>query len=103
MEVASCQDHVLICPESDIQESEIYACKEALISAKRQVHFGACTQLTEAGNQGRRLSMIVRHPTDAYQLALIGCDLLTLAESGRWIERLIPIDDGSAFIIVAGI
>ena len=28
--------------------------------------------------------------------------MLTLAESDRWIEKLVPVQDGSTFIIVAG-
>ena len=94
---------VLVIPESDVQESEIYACKEDFRGHGYQLHFGSRTSLSEAGSQGRRIAMTVKYPTEAYELALLGSDLLALAKSGRWTERLTPVQDGSAFIVVAGL
>ena len=94
--------HVLVVTETDVPESEVYATRGDFRDAQCQIHFGAKTSLTEAGSVGRRVGIITRLPIQALELAFITSDLVVLADSGRWVERVIPFGTGDKFIIIAG-
>ena len=94
--------HVLVATETDVPEPEVYATRDDFMGKQCQIHFGAKTTLTEAGTFGRRVAIITRDPIVALDLAILTHDLLVLADSGRWVERTIPIGNGDKFIIIAG-
>ena len=48
-----------------------------------------------------RAAIAVKARTEAYALDIDDPETLALAESGRWTERLIPVRDGTSFIVVA--
>ena len=45
--------------------------------------------------------MALPRGVNSYALNYSDPETIVLADSGRWMERLIPIGDGSKFIIVA--
>ena len=90
--------------EADIVESDVMDFREQAASAGYECKWGQPVQIatTSGGRNGRRVAMLVKHPTK--------CHILEddddpnnkyLRASGRWMECMVPVNDGGKHIIIA--
>ena len=97
-------------------EASIYAWQESDVNlelradAKAQLkelgyglQHGWFTATGTEGTRKSRVAIATEGKMHAYALTYSDQHIVELAESGRWIERLIPVEDGHTFIIIASL
>jgi len=95
---------VICIQEADIAESDAIDFHEQAAAAGYKCKWGRPTQLskTSGGRDGRRVAMLVKHPTKVHILDDNEDDNTQyLRATGRWMECMIPVSDGRKQIIVA--
>ena len=104
---------VHVWPEANVMARGRDIARKVLAEAARGVHFSIPMDARCAtGNNNAnleynadrqcRLAITVAKPTDAVTLAIEEGCTRALLDSGRWVEVLVPIDDGKKHIVVAG-
>jgi hypothetical protein len=94
------------------QESDVGAAnRSACWKNARDLGYSLTTSLASAEDNGEgtderrqgKVAIATRSGISTFALTCQDSDTLTLAESGRWHERYIPVRDGGSFIIVASL
>jgi exonuclease III len=98
----------IICiQEADITESDVLDFTGQALTAGYTCKWGQPLQIakTSGGKNGRRVAMLIKNPVEILRRenmdAMGDSNLMYLRASGRWMECMIPVGDGSKQIIVA--
>ena len=90
--------------EVDVCVDELNAVKDLVSSAGYHMHTSRPDQVKRADGQQRtkicRVGIAVPNGVSAYALQCEQADLVALHDSGRWMERMIPIQGGDEFVIL---
>jgi hypothetical protein len=77
--------------------------RQALEKHGYEIHYGQLSKPTEEEGAQQRVAVATRTGVPAYALKYKDPETLSLADSGRWVERAVPTSDGTRYIIVASL
>ena len=95
--------HIYAWQEVEVSAHTRREIKDDVIAMDYKLHLGWSVASGAQGMKKTRAAIACHQDVKAYPLVYDDGLTVELLESGRWVERLVPVRDGSSFIIVASL